>query len=236
MKMSLRRKLFYGATLAVVAALLLLPSTGWLARRQLLPLTLPDTARSLFLVSDKAKRDVWEADYQKAIRQNSDAFNPRLAYAFASADNAEVLRRLEKLDAAFPNNPVVLAALLKRQMTGVVKLNRVEQDLLTDAERKERDSKNFYLHPTVENDPVAVARFVALAEQGEQLEPRNAFFPVMAAWGRFAARQDDAARAAWLRAAQKPLWDSHDTEPVAARWELSTAMNNGVEAGYVSRI
>ena len=90
--------------------------------------------------------------------------------------------------------------------------------------------------PEETNDPAQVAAFVVLAEQGERLEPNNAFFPAMVAWGQFAGRRDDAATQAWLRAGTKPVFDEHDTEEITARWELNRAMNHGMETGAISRM
>ena len=235
--MSFRRKLFYGATFAVIAALFLLPSTGWLARLQLLPWTLPGAAQNLGNAGSDAKRATWEVRYQKLLDDEKSSFAPRYAHAlvtgYSDAGYAETLRRLEALGVAYPGKPEVIASLLKYNLTKNVRVTRPEQDMLTVAERQARktDSRK----PEI-SDPVAVARFVALAEQGETLEPENAFFPVMVAVGEFARKSDAAATSAWIRAGQKPIWNSHDNDEIMARWQLDRALNNGLETGAISRI
>ena len=236
--LSLRRKIFYGATLGAIATLLLLPPTQWLAVRQLLPWTLPGAAQNLGNASKETKRAAWEARYQKLLKGDKQHdFALQYAHAlvvdYPDAGYAETLRRLETLNAAYPGKPEVIASLLKYNMAKNLRITRPEQDLFTDAERQARKIEP---RKAEASDPVAVARFVALAAQGESLEPQNAFFPVMRALAEFARQNDAVATAAWIRAGQKPTWDSHDNDEITARWQLDRALNGGSEAGAISRI
>ncbi|MBC7808626.1 MAG: hypothetical protein H7145_21035, partial [Akkermansiaceae bacterium] len=233
--MSLRRKLFYAFTLAVVVALLILPSTSWLARLQLLPFTSGGNARLAFL-SDSPSPESQDKSVAAAVARSGNDFALQYARAFGAGfsddDHARALNRMEKLNEMYPANPVVISALLKMMTRDDVKIRRPEENLLSSPDR--RSTK-----PSAKgerSDPAQVAKFIALAEVGEKQEPQNAYFAVMAAWGYFAAEKDTEAVAAWIRAGEKPRWEDHNTEEVQAKWNLQRAINDGSEIGAMSRM
>ncbi len=131
--MSLRRKIFYGFTLAVVAVLLILPSTGWLARLQLLPFTLPGASR-LLSPQDEVSQNIYEKHAADVVARSGD-FDLKFAHSFGASTSGgrtdETLRRQEKLDEAFPQNPAVIAAILKTMTREAVKVQREEEKLLS---------------------------------------------------------------------------------------------------------
>ncbi|MBC7806972.1 MAG: hypothetical protein H7145_12565, partial [Akkermansiaceae bacterium] len=227
--MSLRRKLFYAFTLAVVMVLLALPATGWLARLQLLPFTHPNAIRSWHATvsSPEAQAERYENDMKKAITASGGDFTLRYAHAL-SGNSADVVRQLERLGDSYPEDPRIHAATLRYMTVGPVQVKRPEERMLApDSPVPGRDKPI---------DPSAVAKFDAHARRGEAADPQNAYFPVMAAIGYFASGQDDKAIAAWIRAGNKPGWKEYTVDDVTTRWELQRAMNNGTEVGSIARM
>lgn len=232
--MSLRRKILYGFTLAVLAVLLLLPTTGWLVRIQLLPFTLP-SAPHLLYSSDDSWEERYDASSSQAVAKSGNDFTLQYAYAlsdgFEGKGSSETLQRLEKLNEAYPQKPVLIAAILKTMTSNIVIGWRQEENLLSTPEhRVVPDTKN------KQCDPAQLARFIALAEAGEKLEPQNAYFAVMTARGYFLAKQDGKAVAAWIRAGEKPKWNDYYTSEIAAKWKLQRAVNGGREIGTAARM
>jgi hypothetical protein len=125
--MSLRRKIFYGFTLAVVAVLLILPATGWLARLQLLPFTLPGASPLISPGDENAQKRYRKhaADVVAEAAATSTSSSPT-----ASAPVPRVIVRWKhyvgkKISTKrFPRNPVVIAAILKTMTQEVVKVQR----------------------------------------------------------------------------------------------------------------
>ncbi|MBC8134956.1 MAG: hypothetical protein H8F28_03605 [Fibrella sp.] len=233
--MSLRRKLFYLFTLTVVAVLLCLPATGWLARLQLLPLTLPGSIRFFYAGGHFTDTDL-ESRSDKTVAENPNHFTLRYAHALSSgygADDTDVsLQRLDELNRRFPQDSVIIAAMLKTMTYKAVALQRDEETFLsTTAEHRVGSYHQFQ-----QQNPELVLKSVALAEVGERLEPRNAYFTVMLAWGYFAARRDADAVAAWVRAGEKTEWEDHTSEEIAANRELLRAENGGNETGAIVRM
>lgn len=233
--MSLRRKLFYGFTLTVVAVLLLLPATGWLARLQLLPFTTSAGPNLLMDYDNKSLEKNFARESDRAIARSGRNFDLEFARATGVIFDDNAVKRLDRLSGLYrehPGNPVVISALLKALTVHDVKVGREEEALLSHPDRR----KNFPAATNKKQDPAQVVRFIALAEAGEKLEPQNAFFPTMAAWGYFAARKDDAAVAAWIRAGEKPKWDDHYGDEIRAKWKLQRAINRGSETGALARM
>ncbi len=233
--MSLRRKIFYAFTLAVVAALLVLPATGWLARLQLLPFTLR-AATVLPYAADDDSRAHYETQVAQTVAASGNDFTLRYAHAmntgFEEKDAKESLSRLDALQQEYPRNPVVLAAILNTMTHYAIKMNRPEEDLLSHSDRRGEYSSA----KQEQSDPAQLAKFVALAETGEDLEPDNAYFTVMAAWGYFASKQDEKATAAWIRAGAKSKWNDHSNAQIGAKWALQRALNGGNETGAIARM
>jgi hypothetical protein len=228
--MSLRRKLFYGFTLVVVAALVLLPATGWLARMQLFPFT---RFNAFYATNDslKSPTPVIVADEARFVASRPGDFDLQFAHAMNGGSD-ESLTRLEALDKTFPNNPAVIAARLTRMTADKIRVRRAEEDwLLPPTERQKKSSLS-----AEAIDPAVAARFVALAEQGERLEPTNGFFSAMTALGNFARSHDAEAVAAWKRAGAKNRWVDYTLFEVNARWKLQRERNGGGEVGFMPRM
>jgi hypothetical protein len=232
---SLRRKIFYGFTLSAIAILLLLPATGWLARLQLLPFTTPAGATVLLLSYNYSLQDQYDARTERVVAANRGDFKLRYAHATntISKDVAGVksLRRAFELNDSFPNNPAVISAILKTMLRTTVKLHREDQYLLDSVQPwKASDTSE------ESTDPGQAAKFIAFATAGEKLEPQNAYFPVMAAFGYFVSGNDEEAIAAWIRASQKTGWSDYTRDEIVAKWALARAVNNGHEIGAITRL
>ncbi|MBC7806572.1 MAG: hypothetical protein H7145_10515 [Akkermansiaceae bacterium] len=227
--MSIRRKIFYGFTLAVLAVLLLLPATGWLARMQLFPFASSSVLHSLN-ASVLGAGEAGVVDAARFVATHPGDFDLQFAHAMNSGSE-ESLVRLAALDKQFPDNPAVIAARLTRMASQKVQVRRAEEDLLLPVSQRTKEP----IEPKASSDPAAVAEFVAIAEQGERVAPTNAFFSCMVAVGNFARRHDAEATAAWKRAGSKPDWDDYALPEMNAKWKLQIARNGGGEVGFMPR-
>ena len=111
---------------------------------------------------------------------------------------------------------------------------RIETQLLTAA--KPRPASQIAdvqtkPHPN-RNTPVALREWEAACGEGERLDPNNAYFPTMRAVGLFAARKDDEAVEAFIKASRKPRYDDYAAEETEGALRLNTQING--KTGYVS--
>ncbi|MGC8785178.1 MAG: hypothetical protein ACP5RN_12445 [Armatimonadota bacterium] len=67
-----------------------------------------------------------------------------------------------------------------------------------------------------------LATYIHIAEQGERLDPDNAYFPAMRAVLHFVAKQDDKAIDALLRASRKPRWEDYVNDEPESKIHLYT--------------
>ena len=74
-----------------------------------------------------------------------------------------------------------------------------------------------------ETDMGSLKQCVQVAEEGERLEPDNAYFPVVLAHLHFAARDDQAALADIDRASRKPRWEDYDSALIRGACRLHDA-------------
>ncbi len=178
----------------------------------------------------------WDADAKQVLAKNPNDFAYQYAYALSGSldeTGKTTLLRLDALNGSYSDNPAVLAAMLRIMTHKAVKIQRGEEEALLGApmprvvatpEKKEQI------------DPEQVAKFIALAQAGERLEPHNALFSILLAEGYFAAKDDDKAIAAWVRAGEKTEWNDHTSEEIVAKWNLQRALNNNSEAGAIPRM
>ncbi|MFN3422850.1 MAG: hypothetical protein ACK40X_14145, partial [Armatimonadota bacterium] len=81
--------------------------------------------------------------------------------------------------------------------------------------------------------------FERIAAKGEQLDPDNAFFPMMRAIGLFAAHRDDDALEALIRASKKKRWDDYrleEREGTTQLWESAFGKPNGLTKTYIAEM
>jgi hypothetical protein len=145
--------------------------------------------------------------------------------------------RLAALSARFPDRPGPYAHLLRYMTQGTVRVSRDAEVEKFQVGRTSRltDKKKGYVGA---NPPASFggmgshltdkqigyadswAAYEQAAAQGENLDPDNAYFPMMRAIGLFDAKRDAEGIAAVLRAGQKSRFDDYTDEEAEAKWTL----------------
>ncbi len=208
-----------GLALGVLLALLIAPQTRWLVRLQtltllhqyhpLLPPTWAGGTPAYYTTSEANDTRLYHA---AAARHPGDFL---LQYAAATlGSRLQTISNLRALASRFPNNPILLANLLRYESSGIHS-NRTDDFLLI----QEPIPKTL---PFVPSTPETLASFDRDAAAGERADPDNAYFPLMRASGLFAARRDAEALAAVQRASVKPSWREYLTDDDEAQWRLHT--------------
>lgn len=211
-----------GLAFGILLALLIAPQTRWLVRlqtltllhqyRPLLPLTWAGGSPAYYTTSGANDRRLYHA---AAARHPGDF---ELQYANALYANVvldpmpQIISNLRVLTHRFPNNPVLLANLLRYESSGI-RSNRPDDFLLLH----EPVLKTIHYVPST---PETLALYDRDAAAGEKADPDNAYFPLMRASGLFAARRDAEALAAVQRASVKPFWREYLTDDDEAQWRL----------------
>jgi len=208
-----------GLALGILLALLIAPQTRWLVRLQTLMLLhqyhpLPTTwaggPPAYYTTSEANDTRLHEA----AAARHAGDFG--LQYANATlGPMPQTISNLRALTHRFPNNPVLLANLLRYESSGIHS-SRTDDFLLT----QEPVPKTFPYN--VPSSPETLAAYDRDAATGERAEPDNAYFPLMRASGLFAARRDAEALAAVQRASVKPFWREYLPDDAEAHWRLHT--------------
>jgi len=181
-------------TLLALALLLLLPSTGWIVRQQfrMLVATAPEKAFML-LLGIKAKyiglseskaqklREWVEQRLKEAAKRNPKALPVQISLVVWTVPFTEVPNRLQELLNQFPNEPILLAAILRHYC--VPPLRQIAQKEIETFER--------------------------IARKGERVDSENAYFPMMRAAVLFAAGKKEEALKALMQASEKSRWDNY---------------------------
>ncbi|HLV80952.1 MAG TPA: hypothetical protein VKT32_11755 [Chthonomonadaceae bacterium] len=222
---------FVGTALGILIALLLAPATRWLVEAQL-NLTLPRQStlaplHYLFSRTSSAENRVVALRLQEAAAHHPDDLSIQLAAAVmtplpesASPGWRVSLTRLRALEAKFPDSPAVRAFALRYAASNAVHIYSGDEDA-EQAKALGTLSPASGARPARKGDtPEQLAAFDADAAQGEQLDPDNAYFPLLRAGGLFAAHQNVEALAALRRAAEKPRWEEYIADEEAGRWRL----------------
>lgn len=205
-----------GLALGILIALLIAPQTRWLVRMQLSPsMTLPGNS---------------EAKRQLFVQQHPDDFQVQLAGqpAGSALTQVEYERRLVS---RFPDSASLRANILRYATGSEIHLGRDEDYLLGNMPVPSNPDWKYPL-PTAAH----LAAFDADAAAGERLDPDNAYFPFMRAFGLFAAHRDQEALAAVQRASTKPVWREYIPDEVEGRWRIIDAVYGGREAVSASAV
>lgn len=195
---------------AISITLLANPFTWLLARAQLedeLPLQVGLRAR------ESGVRDIRTA----AARAPHD-YALQVTNALAGADWIGKVSRLGALRSEFPARPGLIAQNLGLTTIKDVQLNRAEEHpaRLMAVTRNGRFIRSVTPTGRFAPDPAALPVFDRDAENGEHLDPSNAFFPLMHAVGLMASRHDGAALAEIHRAAALTDFNDYPAETCAA--------------------
>lgn len=206
-----------GLALGILAALLIAPQTRWLVRlqtltllhqyRPLLPLSWAGGGPTYYTTSEANDTRLSHA---AAARHPGDFL---LQYANAAlGSRLQTISNLRALTSRFPNNPILLANLLRYESSGI-RSNRTDDFLLLHEPVPKTP-------PFIPSTPETLALYDRDAAAGERADPDNAYFPLMRASGLFAARRDAEALAAVQRASVKPFWREYLTDDDEAQWRL----------------
>ncbi len=204
---------------AAFGALLLLPATRHLLRMdvQFESLTF---ASQLDLAAERAAASHLSNDYPVQLALATEA---PTAYSDAPPPDVDPMaqskarnRRILALTERFPNNPSVYANLLRYMSLGEMHVSR-DEDLLFSGQKILPPSPNVIRHYS---SPESLAMFDAVAEKGEQLDPDNAYFPMLRAAGLFAAHRDSEALESLKKAGACSKWTEYFQDDVAGQNQL----------------
>ena len=146
------------------------------------------------------------------------AFALRSDYLQKPNQEDERVKRQRLIIPAFPTNPGLYAHILRIETAKDIRISRdTEYEKFMNGHASQYTATPDVQIATEE----ALTNFDHDAEVGEQLDPQNAYFPMMRAVGLFAARRDDEALAAIRRAGQKQKWDDYTGEETEAVWRLA---------------
>jgi tetratricopeptide (TPR) repeat protein len=137
-----------------------------------------------------------------------------LANAAGATEQQRTRELLLELKQRFPNRPEVYASLLRNEM---------RQFPLGREEESRFGGDGAPARPAI---PAAVARVLEWAQQGERLDPNNAFFVGMQVRTLLAQRRDAEAIRALQRAAQLPRWDDYLSTEAEASVRLQRLLMN----------
>ena len=179
-------------TFLALALLLFLPSTGWIVRQQfrMLFTTAPEKAFMLLLgikaryiglsESKAQKLSEWaEKRLKEAAERNPNDLPVQISSVIWTVPSMKVPNRLRELLNRFPNEPTLLAAILRH--------HRILPQL----------------------SPKEIATFAQIALKGERVDPENAYFPMMRAAGLFIAGKEEEALKALMQASERSRWDNY---------------------------
>jgi len=213
------RLILLGLALGILLALLIVPQTRWLVRLQTLtllheyhPLPTAWTGVSPAYYTTSEANDT--RLYHTAAARYPDDFALQYARAAFSGDAAPLMT-LRALTQRSPDSPVLYANLLREECRRL-HAARPENYLL---QNQPVPSDVSHSPPPT---PEELAAYDQEAAAGERVDPANAYFPLMRAFGLFAAHRDAEALAAVKRASVKPRWNEYLTEDVEAKWDLHT--------------
>ncbi len=229
------RTTLVGLAVGVLLALLLAPQSRWLVRCQLaavgfsLGTPFGSALQSLNRIEAVEVHSMifdapFSASQQKKQEQRIAAAHPNDYQLQIAARYGETrvayMAYLRTLTPRFGNNPSLYATLLRYQ---VGNSNSKEGVYLFRSEENELGAGTT---PAVSPPPSAeaLALFDADAARGEQLDPANAYFPLMRAVGLLAAHRDAEGIAAVQRASTKPVWNEYLSDETTGRLRLADAV------------
>ena len=204
------RLALFGIAFGILLALLLAPQTRWLVRLQ--ALTVLHQYRPIGCESYSRLPAGDARAYDTIAARHPSDFAIQYARATHSRD-VSPLANLRTLAQRFPDSPMLYANILREAS---------RRPLLSsaDASKLSGDLTPTTVMPAA--SPQEIAASNQDAEAGERADPNNAYFPLILAYGLFAAHQNAAALAAVKRASNKPVWNEYLTENVNAKWRLHT--------------
>ncbi len=198
-----------GLAVGVLLALLIAPQSRWLVRYQfaLVGLTIGRPFSEVYAQEKKA---------QRVAAAYPNDFAMQMA-ALPGRDTGNFVASLRTLEPRFGSNPSLYALLLRFQCGNSDSTQGVH---LARSEESELGTGGTYAIPPPPT-PALLAAFDADAARGEQIDPSNAYFPLMRAVGLFAAHRDAEGLAAVQRASAEPVWNEYIADEVNGRLRLA---------------
>jgi hypothetical protein len=227
------KRLFLGAA-ALVAALTVIPATGWLVRAQLAMVSggsMPGLAPLIGTFGSSGADAAPERpvsvgpadDYRLHLAAAVETAPPTLTYGAGRPRPAIIDRRtlaLTQLRDRFDDQPGLHAHILRYLSLGDLKVGRdIEQDLISRSPSAAPPAAP--PGPPAKSSPEALALAEEAAARGEALDTDNAYFPQMLAIALLSQERDDEAVAALRRAASKRRWYDYSPEEVEGRFALA---------------
>ena len=204
-----------GIAFGVLLALLVAPQTRWLVRMQVFP-------AALF------RPDRYEQEKQVFVRQHPNDYQIQLA-GQTRGDSSAQLDAARRLVLRFPNNASLRANILRYATAKEILMSRDEDFLLSGQPVPVGGSGPNDPKPHLPT-PAHLAAFDADAAVGERLDPDNAYFPFMRAFGLFAAHRDVEGLAAVQRASAKHVWREYFDDEVEGNWRIDDSVYGGRES------
>ena len=226
-KSSPRRFRWIRLVSSMFGILLLLPATRYLLRMQFQMETLT-YATQLDHAAERAVAERLPDDYrvQLALVMESPSTSVDAALSQSKYWESSNIRHshIHALMQRFPNNPSVYANLLC---------------LMTSDVYISLDSNSYFPHTIVRSShhqpsPESLALFMTLAQKGAQLDPNNAYFPMMQANALLAVYQDQEAVYALKRAGRCTHWTEYFQDEVEGRNRLQSAVYG--DRGAIQRL
>lgn len=220
------RTTLVGLAIGVLLALLIAPQSRWLVRWQL-------ALVGLTVGTPFGETPAQEGRTQRVAAAHPADFPMQMA-ALPGRDTGKFVASLRTLTARFGDNPSLYANLLRYEVRSDTNKQGV---YLSRPEESELSSNRpaAGAHTLSLPIPAVLAAFDADAARGEQIDPSNAYFPLMRAIGLFAAHRDAEGLAAVQRASDKPVWNEYLADEVNGRIHLAdAAYGHGMSISHIA--
>jgi hypothetical protein len=223
-----RISLLAGIAVGLLGALLIIPATRWIVRSDLgLALPFGDSRASMAYLG--IREGIGQPDLDRAATvieryaaERPNDYQAQLGAALTflrpqePGKNPDYAEAVRPLMAKFPENPSAYANYLRLMCMSRIRLKREESyQLEHNDEHPRADTQS---KPISQED---LDRFNEAAAVGERLDPGNAYFPLMAAFGLYADHKDSEAVSALERGAQCTKWREYYDDQVYAQWRLA---------------
>ena len=208
-----------GATLGVFLALFLWPVTHWLVRSQITSAFLPNRFNVEMEFFGNTSSGKPGNEVSEVAKRHPDDIAMQFVEATQTRakeqDRLPAMARVMTLTQRFPDNSELSANALRIANRGPVMVHRDENSLLEGVIPQHPEGEKF-----APNREEYLAWFDKVAEEGERLEPDNAYFPFMHSISLFATHRDDEALEAIQCASEKPVWKEYYGAEAEANWRI----------------
>ena len=221
-----------GGALTLFLALLILPTSHWIASLQTRMLVAPPGEFTVVLKDMGVKELPYNADpaavertRKEIVERFANDYNVQLAAAVSyyppmnsltgDAQSTARLAPLRALKLKFPEHRVTLSAHILRYASSYLGIHRDQEVETYNSGKPFPASTSKVTPPSAEY----LAAYDKDAKDGEEADPENAYFPLMRSVGYFAANRDSEGIAALLRAGQKPHMNDYTDDDANASWK-----------------